>query len=86
MGRRETAGRETGRGQAARGQAAGRGPGEQNAGWTIFSYLLSGMAAYGLIGWLVAWATHIAVFTPVGALVGLVLAIGLVIFRYGRPS
>jgi F0F1-type ATP synthase assembly protein I len=61
------------------------GPPEQNAGWTIFSYLISGMAVYGLIGWLVSRVTHISVLFPVGMLVGLVLAIVLIVFRYGRP-
>jgi ATP synthase protein I len=57
---------------------------EQNAGWTIFSYLLSGMAVYGLVGWLVARLTHIAVLFPVGMLVGLALAILLIVLKYGR--
>jgi ATP synthase protein I len=61
------------------------GPAQQNAGWTIFSYLLSGMLAYGLIGWLVSRVTHIALIFPLGMLVGLVLAIVLIVFKYGRP-
>jgi ATP synthase protein I len=62
-----------------------QGPVEDNAGWTIFSYLIAGMVFYGLIGWLVGRATHIAVLFPLGAITGLVLAIVLIIFRYGRP-
>jgi hypothetical protein len=62
-----------------------QGPVEDNAGWTIFSYLISGMVCYGLIGWLVGRATHMAVLFPLGAITGLVLAIVLIIFRYGRP-
>jgi F0F1-type ATP synthase assembly protein I len=65
--------------------ADGRRPVEDNAGWTIFSYLISGMVAYGLIGWLIATLTHTPVLTAVGALVGLVLAIALIVFKYGRP-
>ena len=42
------------------------------------------MVAYGLIGWLAAWLTHIPVLAPVGALVGLVFAIGGVVWKYGR--
>jgi ATP synthase protein I len=61
------------------------GPPEQNAGWAIFSYLLSGMLFYGAIGWLVSRVTHIAVIFPVGMLVGLALAIVLIVFKYGRP-
>jgi len=60
-------------------------PVQENAGWTIFSYLIAGMVAYGLIGWLVATVTHIPVLLPVGALVGLVLAIVGVVWKYGRP-
>jgi hypothetical protein len=43
------------------------------------------MLFYGLIGWLVGRVTHIAVLFPLGAITGLVLAIVLIIFRYGRP-
>ncbi|HUZ23127.1 MAG TPA: hypothetical protein VMV07_05120 [Streptosporangiaceae bacterium] len=63
----------------------GDGPPEQNAGWAIFSYLLSGMIFYGLVGWLVSKVTHIAVLFPVGMLVGLAAAIVLIVFKYGRP-
>ena len=63
----------------------GDGPGvEENQGWSIFSYLIAGMVAYGLLGWLVAWLTHIPVLLPVGALVGLVFATGGVVWKYGR--
>jgi ATP synthase protein I len=62
-----------------------QGPVEDNAGWTIFSYLISGMVVYGLIGWLVSRLTHIGVLFPLGMIVGLVLAIVLIILRYGRP-
>jgi ATP synthase protein I len=62
-----------------------RGPVEDNAGWSVFSYLLAGMAFYGLIGWLVSRATHIGILFPLGMIVGLILAIVLIIFRYGRP-
>lgn len=62
-----------------------QGPVEDNAGWSVFSYLLSGMIFYGLIGWLVSRATHIGILFPLGMIVGLILAIVLIIFRYGRP-
>jgi len=62
-----------------------RGPVEDNAGWSVFSYLISGMLFYGLIGWLVGRATHTGILFPLGMIVGLVLAIVLIIFRYGRP-
>ena len=56
----------------------------ENLGWTIFSYLLAGMLVYGGIGWLVGhWTGHPLIF-PLGALAGLALSVGVVIYRYGR--
>jgi F0F1-type ATP synthase assembly protein I len=57
-----------------------------NIGWTVFSYLLSGMAAYGLIGWLIGRATGVSMLFPIGMLVGLAISLGFVIWRYGRPA
>jgi F0F1-type ATP synthase assembly protein I len=74
-------------------QAAGGGPGqpsrparaaEENAGWTIFSYLIAGMVAYGLLGWLLATVTHTPVLLPLGAIAGLVVAIAGIAYKYGR--
>jgi ATP synthase protein I len=58
----------------------------RGAGWTILSYLIAGMIAYGAIGWLVGRAVHETVIFPVGMLFGLGVSIGLVIYRYGRSS
>lgn len=60
------------------------GPGQQNAGWSVFSYLISGMAVYGLIGWLVGRWMHLSFLFPAGMLTGLVLAIVAIVYRYGR--
>jgi ATP synthase protein I len=60
------------------------GPPEQNAGWAIFSYLLSGMLFYGAVGWLVGKWTHLPIIFPVGMIVGLLLAIMLIVYKYGR--
>jgi ATP synthase protein I len=57
-----------------------------NIGWTVFSYLLSGMAAYGLIGWLIGRAVHVELLFPIGMLVGLAISIGFIIWRYGRNA
>lgn len=81
----ESSAREPGRRRPSGRRVYRQGPVEDNAGWAIFSYLISGMVFYGLIGWLVGRATHIAVLFPLGAITGLVLAIVLIIFRYGRP-
>jgi ATP synthase protein I len=61
------------------------GPPPDNAGWTIFSYLIAGMVVYGLLGWLLATLTHVAVLTAAGALTGLLIAVGGIIYKYGRP-
>jgi ATP synthase protein I len=57
-----------------------------NIGWTVFSYLLSGMAAYGLIGWLIGRAAGVSMLFPIGMLVGLAISLGFVIWRFGRPA
>ena len=58
----------------------------ESAGWAIFGYLLSGMAVYGGLGWLLGhWVGDISLCFALGMIVGLGLAIALVIFRYGRP-
>ena len=66
-------------------EAEGRAQG-LNVGWTVFSYLLAGMAAYGIIGWLVGRAVHVSVLFPIGMLVGLAISIGFVIYRYGKQG
>jgi hypothetical protein len=77
-------GRGSSGGQPGSGQPPESSAVEDNQGWSIFSYLIAGMVAYGLIGWLAAWLTHIRVLAPAGALVGLVFAIGGVVWKYGR--
>lgn len=56
----------------------------RGAGYTVLSYLLAGMAAYGGFGWLAGHALHVPVLFPVGMLVGLAISVGFVIYRYGR--
>jgi ATP synthase protein I len=55
------------------------------SGWTIFSYLISGMLAYGGIGWVIGHFTHVSLLFPIGMLVGLTISIGWIIYQYGRP-
>lgn len=55
-------------------------------GWTVFSYMISGMAAYGLIGWLVGRAVHVSLLFPIGMIVGLGISVGWVIYRFGRAA
>ena len=66
-------------------EAEGRANG-LNIGWPVLSYLLSGMAAYGAIGWLIGRAGHVEMLFPIGMLAGLAISLGLVIWRYGRNA
>jgi F0F1-type ATP synthase assembly protein I len=71
----------------ARKQAAAQGRAQGlETGWTVFSYLLAGMAAYGLIGWLIGRAVHVALLFPLGMLLGLGISIGYIIYRFGRQT
>jgi F0F1-type ATP synthase assembly protein I len=71
----------------ARKQAAAQGRAQGlEIGWTVFSYLLAGMAAYGIIGWLVGRAVHMSLLFPIGMLVGLGVSIGYIIHRFGRQQ
>lgn len=75
------------RGAQSRGGQSGPdgSPAGDNPGWAIFGYLISGMAVYGGLGWLLGrWAGHSQVLLAIGMLLGLALAITMVIFRYGR--
>ena len=63
---------------AAEGRAQGL-----NIGWTVSGYLISGMLAYGLIGWLIGRVVHVSLLLPVGMLVGLAISIGFIIYRFG---
>jgi ATP synthase protein I len=79
-------GKEAGRLAAKRKMAAeGRARG-MDIGWTVFSYLISGMIAYGIIGWLVGRAVHVELLFPIGMLAGLAISIGFIIHRYGRQA
>ncbi|GGL36278.1 hypothetical protein GCM10014719_41730 [Planomonospora parontospora subsp. antibiotica] len=55
-----------------------------DAAWSIPSYILSGIILYGGGGWLLSRWTGVAVFTPIGVIIGVVLAIYLVYRKYGR--
>ena len=57
----------------------------QGSGWTVFSYLIAGMLPYGGIGWVIDRFTHLSLFFPIGMLVGLAIAIGWIIYAFGRP-
>ena len=55
-----------------------------NAGWNVFGYMISAMAFYGGLGWLIGHFTHIAALFPIGLLVGVGIGVFAVIYKYGR--
>jgi ATP synthase protein I len=57
----------------------------QGSGYTVLSYLIAGMLAYGGLGWLIGRYTHVLLLFPAGMLVGLAISVGWIIYRYGRP-
>ncbi len=68
-------------------QPGGRDPSQPrpaSEGWAILSYMIGGMALYGLIGWLIGDWTGLPWLFPVGMLLGLASSIALVIFRVTR--
>ncbi len=68
-------------------QPGGRDPSQPrpaSEGWAILSYMIGGMALYGLIGWLIGGWTGLPWLFPVGMLLGLASSIALVIFRVTR--
>ena len=62
----------------------GRTDSGQNEAWSVFGYLISGMAFYGGIGWIAGRLTHLSFLFPVGMLTGLILGIVLILYRYGK--
>ena len=69
---------------AMMGQGSDHRPDRENAGWTIFSYLIAGMLVYGGLGWLIGhWTRHPIIF-PLGMLTGLALSTAVILYRYGR--
>ena len=59
-------------------------PRPASEGYTYLSYLIGGMALYGLVGWLVGRWTGLPWLFPVGMLLGLASAVALIIFRVTR--
>jgi F0F1-type ATP synthase assembly protein I len=57
----------------------------KGTGYTVLSYLIAGMLAYGGIGWLIGHFTNISLLFPAGMLVGLAISVGWIVYRYGRP-
>ena len=58
--------------------------GEENALWTIFGYLLSGLLFWGGAGWLADHFFHTTYLLLIGLLVGISGSIYLIWLRFGR--
>jgi ATP synthase protein I len=67
--------------EEARSRAAGL-----ELGWTIASYPIAGLIAYGAIGWLLARFTHVQLLFPLGMVLGIAISVWYVIYRYGRQG
>lgn len=74
----------TGPGGAPQGGRDPSQPRPAGEGYAVLSYLIGGMALYGLAGWLIGRWTGLPVLFPVGMLAGLASAIALIIFRFTR--
>ncbi|MGB6454570.1 MAG: hypothetical protein WBH47_08775 [Streptosporangiaceae bacterium] len=70
----------TGRG----GPAPEQPPPRADDGWRVFSYMIGGMVMYGGLGWLIGHWLGISILFPLGMLLGLVLSILMIIFRFTR--
>jgi len=57
---------------------------EENALWSIFGYLVSGLLFWGGIGWAADHFLKTTYFTLIGLLVGMGGALYLVWLRFGR--
>lgn len=59
---------------------------DQNAAWSIMSYLLSGILVWGGAGWLIdRWMGYEALFLPIGVVLGCALGFYLAYVRYIKP-
>jgi ATP synthase protein I len=57
---------------------------EENALWSIYGYLVSGLLFWGGIGWAADHFLNTSYFTLIGLLVGMGGALYLVWLRFGR--
>ncbi|HXW87289.1 MAG TPA: hypothetical protein VEJ42_03440 [Streptosporangiaceae bacterium] len=66
------------------GPAPEQPQGQAGEGWRVFSSMIAGMVFYGGVGWLVGHFTGISILFPLGMILGIVLSIVMIIFRYTR--
>ncbi|MGY1754222.1 AtpZ/AtpI family protein [Blastococcus sp. SYSU D01042] len=55
-------------------------------GWGVTGTLLSGMAVWGGVGWLLDRWLDVLLFTPIGIILGVSVAIYVVVIKYGAPD
>jgi uncharacterized membrane protein YfcA len=55
-----------------------------NEAWSIVSLILSGMLAYGAVGWLLGRWLDVSALFPIGLVFGMLFAMYLVYLRHGR--
>jgi ATP synthase protein I len=68
------------------GPAPEQPPRPADDGWKVFSSMIAGMVFYGGLGWLIGHWTRIPILFPLGMILGIVLSVLLVIFRYTRTT
>jgi ATP synthase protein I len=59
-------------------------PRSADEGWRVFSSMIAGMVIYGGIGWLIGHWTGISILFPLGMLLGIVLSVLMIIFKFSR--
>jgi F0F1-type ATP synthase assembly protein I len=52
--------------------------------WAAFGYLVSGVAVYGLLGWVLGRWLHASYLIPLGIVLGAALGLVLVFYQVGR--
>lgn len=52
-------------------------------GWSVTGTLISGMAVWGGVGWLLDRWLDIRVFAPIGIILGMAVAVYVVVVKYG---
>jgi ATP synthase protein I len=57
---------------------------DENALWSIFGYLLSGLLVWGGVGWALDHFLKTHYFILIGLLVGMGAAISIIWLRFGR--
>jgi ATP synthase protein I len=57
---------------------------DENALWSIFGYLLSGLLVWGAVGWALDRFLGTGIFLLIGLVVGAGAALTIIWYRFGR--